>query len=127
MAEGCEKRSTEHVRLEHVRFEHARSRPALKTQTLDDKEGALRPCLSRKWHYFYFCSVRVLRLISLSLSLSHCQVSINGHKVGEFESQRGSVSTSLGIHEANVHTVTLESLGLEKHEWVSLLEVSPSL
>lgn len=49
---------------------------------------------------------------------------INGDKVGEFESHPGSVTTSFGIEKDNVHAVTLESLGLDKDEWISLLEVS---
>eukprot|EP00903_Cladosiphon_okamuranus_P014053 g13063.t1 len=53
----------------------------------------------------------------------YLKVLINGHKVDEFESQRGLVSTSLGIQKHGVHTVTLESIGLHTHEWISLLEV----
>lgn len=51
-------------------------------------------------------------------------MSIDGEKVGEYESQSGSVTTSLGITEDNVHTVTVESIGLERDEWISVLEVS---
>lgn len=49
---------------------------------------------------------------------------INGEKVGVFESQAGSIVTSLGIEEDDVHSITLESVGLHKDEWISLLEVS---
>lgn len=52
------------------------------------------------------------------------QVKINGDKIGEFESKSGSIVTSLGIQEDEVHTVTLESVGIGKDEWISLLEVS---
>lgn len=49
---------------------------------------------------------------------------INGDKIGEFESQRGSIVTSLGIQEDEVSTITLESIGIDKDEWISLLEAS---
>ena len=52
------------------------------------------------------------------------QVTVNGNNIGEFDSKPGSVSTSLGIMQEGVHTVTLESLGLAKDEWISILEVS---
>ncbi len=52
------------------------------------------------------------------------QVELNGDKIGEFESQPGSVSTSLGIQQNGVDTVTLESVGIDEDEWISLLEVS---
>lgn len=52
------------------------------------------------------------------------QVNVNGDKIGEFESQSGSTVTSLGIEEDDVHTITLESIGIGKNEWISLLEVS---
>ncbi|CAM9626768.1 unnamed protein product, partial [Hapterophycus canaliculatus] len=47
----------------------------------------------------------------------------NGDKIGEFESHPGSVSTSLGIQQNDVDTVTLESVGIDEDEWISLLEV----
>ena len=43
--------------------------------------------------------------------------------MGEFDSDPGSVSTSLGIMQNGVHTITLESLGIAKDEWISILEV----
>ena len=49
---------------------------------------------------------------------------MNGSKVGEFDSDAASVSTSLGIAHDGVHVVTLESIGIGQHEWISLLEVS---
>lgn len=58
--------------------------------------------------------------------LSCLQVKINGDQIGEFESQPGSVSTSLGIQQNGVDTVALESVGIDEDEWISLLEVSAS-
>lgn len=49
---------------------------------------------------------------------------INGDQIGHFESQSGSIVTSLGIEEDEVNTITLESIGIGKDEWISLLEVS---
>lgn len=52
------------------------------------------------------------------------QVKINGEKVGEFDSHPGSVTSYFDVIAYDVHTVTLESLGLDTDEWISLLEVS---
>lgn len=52
------------------------------------------------------------------------QVKINGEKFGEFDSHPGSVTSYFDVIAYDVHTVTLESLGLDKDEWISLLEVS---
>lgn len=51
------------------------------------------------------------------------QVKINGDTIGTFDSLSGSTMISLGIQEDGVHTVTLESVGIGKLEWISLLEV----
>lgn len=52
------------------------------------------------------------------------QVSINGDKIGEFDSTPGSTFQLLGIEEEDVSTVTLESLGIDEDEFIGLLEVS---
>lgn len=49
---------------------------------------------------------------------------LDGRKIGEYDSHPGSISTSLGIKQEGVETVTLESIGIRKDEWISLLEVS---
>jgi len=49
---------------------------------------------------------------------------MDGHKMGEFTSEPGSITTSLGVKKDHVRTVTIESLGLDDDEWISLLEVS---
>lgn len=54
----------------------------------------------------------------------HYQVRINGDVIGEFDSSPGSTFTLLGIEEEDVSSVTLESIGLDEDEWISLLEVS---
>lgn len=51
------------------------------------------------------------------------QVKIDGDQIGEFDSQSGSIVTSLGIEEDDVRTVTLEAVGIGEDEWISLLEV----
>ena len=56
----------------------------------------------------------------------HCasyQVKLDEHAIGEYESSPGSISTSLGITQDGVETVTLSSIGLGEDEWISLLEV----
>lgn len=52
-----------------------------------------------------------------------CYVKLDGHKIGEYESHPGSISTSLGVKRDGVQTVTLESIDIGKDEWISLLEV----
>ncbi|CAB1098072.1 unnamed protein product [Ectocarpus sp. CCAP 1310/34] len=51
------------------------------------------------------------------------KVKINGEKFGEFDSHPGSVTSYFDVIAYDVHTVTLESLGLDTDEWISLLEV----
>lgn len=51
------------------------------------------------------------------------QVKLDGHIIGEYESHPGSTSTSLGIKQDGVKTVTLESIDISSEEWISLLEV----
>lgn len=51
-------------------------------------------------------------------------MSINGDVIGEFDSSPGSTLTLLGIEEEEVSSVTLESVGIDESEWISLLEVS---
>lgn len=72
--------------------------------------GTAHECIRRKTHWLCWCILG--------------QVSINGDKIGDFESQSGSTVTSLGISEGDVRTITLESIGINKDEWISLLEVS---
>lgn len=49
---------------------------------------------------------------------------MDGHKMGEFESEPGSITTSLDVKKDHVRTVIVESLGLDDDEWISLLEVN---
>ncbi|CAB1096447.1 unnamed protein product [Ectocarpus sp. CCAP 1310/34] len=51
------------------------------------------------------------------------KVKINGDKIGEYESYPGSTFNSFGIQENGVHTVTMESVGIDRDDWISLLEV----
>eukprot|EP00752_Nemacystus_decipiens_P009695 g8659.t1 len=51
------------------------------------------------------------------------KVNFDGKKIGEFDSTPGSITTSLGIKQDGVESVTLESLGIDNDEWISLLEV----
>ncbi|CAN0231585.1 unnamed protein product [Scytosiphon promiscuus] len=51
------------------------------------------------------------------------KVKINGDTFGEYESYPGSTFNSFGIQEDDVHTVTMESIGIDKDDWISLLEV----
>ncbi|CAN0308610.1 unnamed protein product [Ectocarpus sp. 6 AP-2014] len=51
------------------------------------------------------------------------KVKINGDKIGEYESYPGSTFNSFGIQENGVHTVTMESVGIDADDWISLLEV----
>lgn len=44
--------------------------------------------------------------------------------IGEFDSHPGYIVTSLGIEEDDVHAITLKSIGIDRDEWISLLEVS---
>lgn len=55
------------------------------------------------------------------------QVTMNGEKIGEFESTAGATTTSYDIQRNDVLTVTLESIGLDTTGWISLLEVSRGL
>lgn len=51
------------------------------------------------------------------------RVKIGDDKLGEFDSQRRSIASSLGIQEDEVHTVALESIGIDEDEWITLLEM----
>ncbi|CAM9175809.1 unnamed protein product [Ectocarpus sp. 13 AM-2016] len=51
------------------------------------------------------------------------KVKINGDKIGEYESYPGSAFNSFGIQENGVHTVAMESVGIDRDDWISLLEV----
>ncbi|CAM9353581.1 unnamed protein product [Ectocarpus sp. 13 AM-2016] len=51
------------------------------------------------------------------------KVKINGDKIGEYESYPGSTFNSFGIQENGVHTVAMESVGIDRDDWISLLEV----
>eukprot|EP00903_Cladosiphon_okamuranus_P011290 g10646.t1 len=52
------------------------------------------------------------------------KVKMNGKKMGEFASTTGSITSSYDIQKNDVHTVTLESIGLGTNAWISLLEVN---
>ncbi|CAM9886236.1 unnamed protein product, partial [Pylaiella littoralis] len=51
------------------------------------------------------------------------KVKINGDEIGEYESYPGSTFNSFGIQENGVHTVAMESVGIDNDVWISLLEV----
>ncbi|CAN0073204.1 unnamed protein product, partial [Ectocarpus fasciculatus] len=51
------------------------------------------------------------------------KMTMNGDNLGEYESYPGSTFNSFGIQENGVHTVSMESVGIDKDDWISLLEV----
>eukprot|EP00903_Cladosiphon_okamuranus_P017040 g15705.t1 len=52
------------------------------------------------------------------------KVKMNGKKLGEFESTARAITTSYNVQQNDVRTVTLESIGLDKNGWISLVEVN---
>lgn len=50
-------------------------------------------------------------------------MSVNGDTLGSFQSSSDSESTSFDIDTHDVKKLSLESIGLDKDEWVDLLEV----
>eukprot|EP00903_Cladosiphon_okamuranus_P017357 g15990.t2 len=55
--------------------------------------------------------------------IADVQIKINGDKVGEYESYPGATVSSFGTQEDGVHTVTIESVGIDEDDWISLPEV----
>ena len=51
------------------------------------------------------------------------QVKVNGDSIGTIESYAGPIFDSFWIEQTAVKSVSLGSVGLQKEDWISLLEV----
>ena len=66
---------------------------------------------------------KVLTLTNLLFIIFWSQVTINDEVIGTSASYPGSTFNTFGVKVSKVHTLTLESVGLGDHDWISFLEV----